>query len=417
MASSRLSLANFRPSSTHRARYLIQPTGAKGFFVGKPSYVYVKTISIHTSDLDNDSRKTFRLLFTGASSAATGFCPKGIKKCKAAIHGIREPAAETIAYAAVLVSSLLVVFSASNHCSRLVLVSHLSSPGPTSTAHISLRDCGATSLGFLTLTKACLRAGSKKRQSGGESKFSRLSWSTSNSVFSQTPGLRTLLSVHDVDCESDDDETNDFTILRRQAAGGWARDGTHGEEGNVIQAISWPAPVRNDNGTANLSDWSAPQSPTVSQTRADISLIGLPSDRHAHFQPQASQVTWHRAQRPQIPPIVLSGFRIPRAVRPRPIAGDRTPRATQVLAQTPPTPSPRIQIPRVLQLSPRRSQRSQVTQPPRRPPPAPVSNWFAATQAIQASTQEPDAPLRPLQSIQLARSQVRPDDSQFFHTL
>jgi hypothetical protein len=68
---------------------------------------------MYTYDIDNDLRKTFRLLFTGASSAATGFCPKGIKKCKAAIHGIREPAPETIAYAAVLVSSLLVVFLAS----------------------------------------------------------------------------------------------------------------------------------------------------------------------------------------------------------------------------------------------------------------------------------------------------------------
>jgi hypothetical protein len=68
---------------------------------------------IYTYDTDNDVCKTFRLLFTGASSAATGFCPKGIKKCKAAIHGIREPAPETIAYSAVLVSSLPVVFSAS----------------------------------------------------------------------------------------------------------------------------------------------------------------------------------------------------------------------------------------------------------------------------------------------------------------
>jgi len=68
---------------------------------------------IHISDIDDNLRKTFRLLFTGASSAATGFCPKGIKKCKAAIHSIREPAPETIAYSAVLVSSLLATFSIS----------------------------------------------------------------------------------------------------------------------------------------------------------------------------------------------------------------------------------------------------------------------------------------------------------------
>jgi hypothetical protein len=62
---------------------------------------------LYSYDIDNDLHKTFRLLFTGASSAATGFCPKGIKKCKAAIHSIREPAPETIAYSAVLVSFLL----------------------------------------------------------------------------------------------------------------------------------------------------------------------------------------------------------------------------------------------------------------------------------------------------------------------
>jgi hypothetical protein len=206
--------------------------------------------------------------------------------------------------------------------------------------------------------------------------FFRLSRSTSNSGFSQTPGLRTLLSVQDVDCESDDDETNEFTILRRQAAREWAGDRTHGEEDNDTQAISWPAPARNDNGRANLSAWSRPQSPTISQTRAHIPLIGLPSVRHAHSQLQASQVTRHRAQRP----------------------------ITLTLAQIPP-----LVLPRVVQLSPRHSQTSQVTQPPRRPPPAPVSNRFAAAQAIQDSTQEQDMPLQPLQSIgtvQWARSQV-----------
>jgi hypothetical protein len=237
------------------------------------------------------------------------------------------------------------------------------------TGPISLRDCGATSSSFSTLKKACIRAGFKIQRSGGESKLSHFSWSLSNSRFSQAPGLRTL-SVQDVDCDSDDDETNDFTILRRQAARELVGSGTRGEEDNVIQAFSWPAPVRNDTGRADISAWS----------------------RHQPESPTVAQVTRRRAQRP------------------RPIAGTRSPQATQVLAQIPLTPSPRVLIPRVVQLSPRRSQTSQVTLPPWGPP-APVSNWFAAPQAIHASTQEPDTlPVsrlfQPLQSLQWARSQV-----------
>jgi hypothetical protein len=226
-----------------------------------------------------------------------------------------------------------------------------------------------------------------------------------------------------VDCDSDEDETNDFTILRRQAVREWAGDGTHGEEGNIIQAISWPAPVRNDNRRANPSTRSRPQSPIV-QT-ANIPPIGTTSVRYAQSQPQGSQVTRRHAQGPritltptQIPPVVLSDVQIPRVVPPRPIAGTRRPQATQVLAQTPLTPSPRVQIPGVVQLLPWRSQRSQVTQPPRRSPPALVPNGFAAAQDIRASTQAPDMPLRPArQSVQWARSQVGTRRLVSFHTL
>jgi len=63
------------------------------------------------SNTDNNLGKTFRLLFTGANSAATGVSPKGSKKCKAAIHGIRDPTPETIAYSAVLVSCSFVISS------------------------------------------------------------------------------------------------------------------------------------------------------------------------------------------------------------------------------------------------------------------------------------------------------------------
>jgi hypothetical protein len=68
---------------------------------------------VYVDDIDNDLCKTFRLLFTGASSAATGVSSKGVKKCKAAIHGIREPAPETIAYSAVLVSPSFIFSSTS----------------------------------------------------------------------------------------------------------------------------------------------------------------------------------------------------------------------------------------------------------------------------------------------------------------
>jgi hypothetical protein len=66
---------------------------------------------IYISNTDNDLGKTFRLLFTGANSAATGVSPKGSKKCKAAIHGIRDPTPETIAYSAILVSSSFIIRS------------------------------------------------------------------------------------------------------------------------------------------------------------------------------------------------------------------------------------------------------------------------------------------------------------------
>ena len=103
-AISRSKLANYQAFFTVLLYDMTPKTGASAFFVERLFFEYVLI------DLDGlrvcittHLYKSFRLLFTGASSAATGSAQKGTKRCKAVIHGLTEPTPETIAYAAVLV--------------------------------------------------------------------------------------------------------------------------------------------------------------------------------------------------------------------------------------------------------------------------------------------------------------------------
>jgi hypothetical protein len=233
-----------------------------------------------------------------------------------------------------------------------------------------------------------------------------------NTPFSQTPGLRTFVSVQDLDGNSDDDEDNDVTTLRRQARG-WADGGTHSEEADDIHAISWCATAQNDNDRSNPA---ARSRSLVGQTHAETPFV-MPSVRHAQSQPQGSQVTRPRTRSPyiaqavvQTPPVVFPSSQISRVVQPRPSTNHQSRWPTQVPNQTPLTSPSRVQIPRVVQPSSLRSRRSNITQSPRGSSPAPASKRIADAQDAQAPSPISNMPLpraqEPLQPSQRAGSQV-----------
>jgi hypothetical protein len=219
--------------------------------------------------------------------------------------------------------------------------------------------------------------------------------------------------MDDDDYNSDEDEDNDFTVLRRQAVCEQVQNGT--QERNESPAASFARNVQNwtDNGRATPVDRPRTrhrQAPQVGPPNVQNLHNTQPRDRESQdAQPNAPhlQVAQLPAQTRRVTPRAYSH----QFTHGSQVLQPRSPRVSHVFAQTPQAAPPRVwsmERPHVASPPPRRSQRSPTILPGvqlRSHEPTPFSNFpTPVAQTIWPAPRETS----PLDSpIQHARLEVR----------